>query len=80
MLRIIATLLLSTVAVANEPPAPKIEELREESRIVRARLSKALHGTTIRVNWQRQAEIESELKALGESGYQAITGSRKAQR
>ena len=58
------------------PREAKILELREELRIVRARLNKAQHGTTIRVNWQREKEIESELTALGHRDYRDITGKR----
>ena len=75
-------LLILAASLSQEPilqPSSdfKRQELREELRMVRARLSKAQHGTTIRINRQREKEIELQLTSLGDRDFQNITGRRK---
>jgi|EndMetStandDraft_3_1072993.scaffolds.fasta_scaffold130401_2 uncharacterized protein (TIGR03067 family) len=72
------TIMLAVLISQSPMPEDKVQELRDELRVVQARLERAQHGTTIRVNAARAAELEQELTVLQSAGdLAALEGSWK---
>jgi len=74
----LATVTLAALLSQLPTTEAKVQELRDELRIVRARLEKAQHGATIRINVVRESVTEKELTALqGANDVPAFEGTWK---